>query len=103
MICLLWYVKEALHKKWSFPLRISSVNVNKSGFGHIYWIGHIYWRNPEWKTSFCVQWSEYETSDFWRKIVFSDATDKDIKFRYYEYIMIQRQWRYGNIIAKGRI
>ena len=29
-----------LHKKWSFPLRISSVNVSKSavscGFGHIY-------------------------------------------------------------------
>ena len=39
-----------LHKKWSFPLRISSVNVTKSavfcGFGH------IYWRNPNWKTSF---------------------------------------------------
>ena len=31
----------ALHKKWSFSLRISSVNVTKStvncGFGHIYW------------------------------------------------------------------
>ena len=30
-----------LHKKWSFPLRISSVNVTKSagncGFGHISW------------------------------------------------------------------
>ena len=30
-----------LHKKWSFPLRISSVNVTKSavsrGFGHIFW------------------------------------------------------------------
>ena len=39
-----------LHKKWSFPLRISSVNVTKStdscGFGH------IYWRNPSCKTSF---------------------------------------------------
>ena len=34
-------VEETLHKKWSFPLRISSVNVTKSlissGFGHIYW------------------------------------------------------------------
>ena len=34
----------ALHKNWSFPLRISSINVTKSvgnwGFGH------IYWRNP---------------------------------------------------------
>ena len=31
----------SLHKKWSFPLRISSVNVIKSavssGFGHINW------------------------------------------------------------------
>ena len=43
----------ALHKKWSFPLRISSVNVTKSagncGFGQ------IYWRIPKWKTSFFVQ------------------------------------------------
>ena len=35
---------DALHKKWSLPLRISSVNVTKSaencGFGH------IHWRNP---------------------------------------------------------
>ena len=42
-----------MHKKWSFPLRIFSVNVTKSavccGFGH------IYWRNPKWKTSFFVQ------------------------------------------------
>ena len=42
--------KVALHKKWSFPLRISSVNVIKSevSFG----FANIYWRNPEWKTSF---------------------------------------------------
>ena len=36
--------KKPLHKKWSFPLRISPVNVTKfvvsCGFGH------IYWRNP---------------------------------------------------------
>ena len=40
----------SLHKKWSFPLRISSVNMTKStgdcGFGH------IYWRNPSWKLHF---------------------------------------------------
>ena len=30
----------SLHKKWSFPLRISAVNVTKSAFGQ------IYWRNP---------------------------------------------------------
>ena len=39
-----------LHKKWSFQLRISSINVTKSvvscGFGH------IYWRTLKWKTSF---------------------------------------------------
>ena len=39
-----FYKARGLHKKWSFPLRISSVNVTKSagkcGFGH------IYWRNP---------------------------------------------------------
>ena len=43
----------ALHKKWSFPLRISPVNFTKlsvsCGFGH------INWRNPQWKTSFFVQ------------------------------------------------
>ena len=34
----------ALHKKWSFPLRISSVNVTKSGVSCGF--DHIYWRNP---------------------------------------------------------
>ena len=42
-----------LYKKWSFPLKPSSVIVTKAagncGFGH------IYWRNPWWKTSFVVQ------------------------------------------------
>ena len=42
---------------WSFPIRISSVNLTKSGGNCGF--GHIYWRNPEWKTSFSVQceWS----------------------------------------------
>ena len=40
-------------KKWSFPLRISSVNVTKVSCGS----GHIYWKNPSWKTSLFVQWS----------------------------------------------
>ena len=42
-----------VHKKWSFPLKVSSVDVTQStgngGFGQIDW-----W-NPEWKTSFFVQ------------------------------------------------
>ena len=46
----LWCKLTTLHKKWTFPLRIFSVNVTKSavccGFGH------IYWRNPDWETSF---------------------------------------------------
>ena len=42
-----------LHKKWSFPLRISLVNVTKSAVSGGF--GHIYWRNPWWKTSFFVQ------------------------------------------------
>ena len=33
-----------VHKKWSFPLRISSVNVTKSALSCGY--GHIYWRKP---------------------------------------------------------
>ena len=48
-----YFARFTLHKKWIFPLRISSVNVTKStgncGFGH------IFWRYPEWKTSFFVQ------------------------------------------------
>ena len=43
----------SLHKIWSFPLRISSVNVTKSAFSCGF--GHIYWRNPLWKTSFFLQ------------------------------------------------
>ena len=33
----------SLHKKWSFPLRISPVNVTKSGIFREF--GDIYWRN----------------------------------------------------------
>ena len=39
-VCLI----TSLHKKWSFPLRISSVNVTKSAFSCGF--GLIYWRNP---------------------------------------------------------
>ena len=37
-----------LHKKLSFPLRISSVNVTKSGVSSGF--DHIYWRSHQWKT-----------------------------------------------------
>ena len=42
-----------LHKTWSIPLRISSVNMTT--FAGNCGFGHIYWRNPYWKTSFFVQ------------------------------------------------
>ena len=45
--------KITLHKKWSFPFRISPVNVTKSAVS--YGFGHIYRRNPEWKTTSFVQ------------------------------------------------
>ena len=38
------FVQESLHKKWSFTLRISSLNMTKSA-GNC-GSGHIYWRNP---------------------------------------------------------
>ena len=44
--------------KWSFPLRIFSVNVTKSAVSCEF--GHIYWRNPQWKTSFFVLWKWIE-------------------------------------------
>ena len=53
----IWKTLNLLHaltaKKWSFPLRISSINVTKSA-GNCR-SGHIYWRNLYWKTSFFVK------------------------------------------------
>ena len=46
------WAANTLHKIWSFPLRISSVNVAKSTVAFEF--GHIYWINPQWKTSFFV-------------------------------------------------
>ena len=39
-------LKWTLHKKWSFLLRISSVNVTKPAVNCGF--GHNYWRNPQW-------------------------------------------------------
>ena len=43
----------ALHKEWSFSVRIFSVNVTKSTVSSGF--DHIYWRDLSWKTSFFVQ------------------------------------------------
>ena len=49
----LYFIKHCT--KWSFPLRLSSVNVSKSAGN--YGFGQTYWRNPWWKSSYFVQWS----------------------------------------------
>ena len=54
-------------RKWSFPLRISWVNVIKSAVSCRF--GHIYWRNPWRKTSFFVQWIAHEQLKWGREIV----------------------------------
>ena len=46
--------KQIWHKEGSFPLRISRINVTKTAVSCGF--GHIYWRNPQWKTSFLLQW-----------------------------------------------
>ena len=46
-------VSITLHNKWSFPLRISSVNMTKSAANC--GVDHIYWRNIWWKTLFFAQ------------------------------------------------
>ena len=48
--CLVVSFKYTLHKRWSFPLRISLVDVTKSL--EYCGLGHIYWKNPKWKTPF---------------------------------------------------
>ena len=50
----------SLYKKWSFPLRISSVNVTKSaghcGFGHIYWINPSQYTHDVYTMSPTLKW-----------------------------------------------
>ena len=53
IIIFIPFLKLTLHKKWSFPLRISSVNLTKSAGN--YGFRHIYRRNHKWKTSLLVQ------------------------------------------------
>ena len=64
-------MRKSLHKKWSFPLRISSVNVPKSAENCRF--VHNYWRNPQWKTSFFVQWivnGFFSSTNFYKKSSF---------------------------------
>ena len=44
MLSIILLKINSLHKKWSFPLRISSVNMTKSAVSC--GSGQIYWRNP---------------------------------------------------------
>ena len=43
-LIMVYRILHKLHKKWSFPLRTSSVNVTKSAVFCRF--GHSYWRNP---------------------------------------------------------
>ena len=53
----------ALHKKWSFWLRISSVNATESAVSSGF--GLVDWRNPYWKTSFFVQYCLFRSNIWW--------------------------------------
>ena len=79
--------QSALHKKWSFPLRISSVIVTKSevfcGFGQ------IYWRNPSfiqccgiWKIEkkfLCLYWKKlYEFLSVTKTVLKDILVEKEV-------------------------
>ena len=49
---LRWAFSETRHKKWSFPLRISSV-VTKSVVSCRFC--HIYWKSPSWENFLCSE------------------------------------------------
>ena len=56
-----------LHKKWSFPLKISYANVTKPAA--TWEFGHIYWRHLKQKTSFFIQWEDVKFKELhpWQK------------------------------------
>ena len=57
----------SLHKKLSFPLRISSVNVTISAVSCGF--GHIYWRNFQWKTLYiCAPVAPFPCSNLWLEV-----------------------------------
>ena len=78
-----------LHKKWSFPLRIFSVNVIKSA---IFWeFGHIYWGNPQWKTQEFPFFVVY----YFMSLVLP-KTDLFPVYNIYIYIfLVLRKWKSG--------
>ena len=51
---------QTLHKKWNFPLKVSSVNVNKSAGNSGF--SYIYKRNLYWNTSFFLQWKFWSST-----------------------------------------
>ena len=70
-----WGRGSSLHKEWSFPLRISSVNVTKSAVSCEF--GYIYWRNPQLKTSFLC-------SDSW-----NCKSNKSQRHHYVKHVQMQ--------------
>ena len=74
-VCGLMYVQfMPLHKKWSFPLRISSVNVTKSAGNCRF--GHIYWKNLNGKFNFLCRrnsWFNVPNNQISTFILFENA------------------------------
>ena len=59
----LWVYIHSLYKKWSFLLRISSVNVTNQAV--FYGFAHMYWRTPQWKASFlCSDFFSFDKYTF---------------------------------------
>ena len=63
-INIIYILQDSRHfKKWSFLLKISSVNVAKSAYG----FGHIYWRNPQkrtlWSETIFDSWKPFKSDD----------------------------------------
>ena len=87
----MWWQVPTLHKKWSFPLGISSVIVTESaedcGFGH------IYWRNNQWKNSFFVQCqSATEEANF--DICVGKSQKSDLEHSIAKYLLYFILWIY---------
>ena len=79
----------ALHKKWSFPFRMSSVNVTKSAVSCGF--GNIYWRNPEWKTLFFLQCRKLMTGKYvktYLKTFIISQTLKPLGFLYFGFVIV---------------
>ena len=76
-------------KKWSFPFKMSSVNVTKSAVSCGF--GNIYWRNPEWKTLFFLHCRKLMTGKYfitYLKTFIISQTLKPLGFLYFGFVIV---------------